>query len=349
MSRYRPCYSFIVLLFLLCPDIHGQTSYKRTDIHLVDTMEYTLFSSEHIPDFRYPPAQLFDADFSTCWVSHIRERSDYPSVFVALPENLTKYTTLNIFSGYGKSESLYLKNSRPKEIQISFYTAFVPDGYVSEHGLLCKAFQFPHHETVILKDTFGIQSINFKAGYEEFKSFHQEVLDEYKTHFDFPLLDTLVLAKIEINSVYPGTVYDDICISELFFNDCYISAAGNTSFKNIDRIYTNETENTLLIDTEKQTAIVVYNEQESILQIADITPDDRFAILISVPIEVGGRVETQYRIIDLESKEEISGIIEDIIPDYNAGEPVFFEYRDLKINLVLQSNMLNKIELRYFE
>ncbi|MFW5658334.1 MAG: NADase-type glycan-binding domain-containing protein [Bacteroidota bacterium] len=347
--RYRRYYSFILLLSFLCACIHGQITDNPVDIELIDTMEYTLFGTEYVPDFRYSPAQLFDAGYFTCWVSHIRESSAYPSVFVALPKKIPKNITLNIFSGYGKSESLYFKNSRPREIQITFNTALVPDGYVSEHGLLCKAFQSPKNEKVILKDTFGIQSINLQTGYEDFKSFHQKVLDEYKTHFDASLLDTLVLAKIEINSIYQGTVYDDICISEIFFNDCYLSAEGNASFESVDSIYMNETENTLLIDTEEQTAITVYNEQESMLQIADITPDNRFAILISVPVEAGGRVETQYRVIDLVSKEEISGIIENLIPGYNTGEPVFFEHKDLRNFLVSQSDILNKIELRYFK
>ncbi len=351
-SKYKRYYSFTLLLLLLWPDIHGQITDKWTEIHLVDTMEYTVFGTEYIPDFRYPPSQLFDAGFSTCWVSHMINDSAYPSIFVALPKMAPKNITLNVFSGYGKSESLYFKNSRPREIQISLHTALVPDGYVSEYGLLCKAFQSPQHETVILKDTFGIQSINLHNIYEDFKSCHQEVLTGYKTHFDFPLFDTLILVKIKILSVYPGTAYDDICISEVFFSDCYISAAGSKAIDpSIGNVYVNEDENTLLVDTEKQKAVAVYNEQESILQIADITNDNRWAILISMPLETQGRIETQYRIIDIMNKEEISNKMECLIPDYIAGEPVYFEQMCGKIYLILErlSDGLIRIELRHFK
>lgn len=346
-SKYRPYYSFILLLFLLCPYIHGQITDNWTEIRLVDTLEYTLFGTEHIPDIQYPPDQLFDADFSTCWVSHMRNGSTYPSVFVALPKNLTKDIILSVFSGYGKSKSLFLKNARPEKIQISLHTALVPDGYVSEHGLLCKVYQSPFQETVVLKDTFGIQNINLQNVYEQFKPYHFDVLAKYKSHFDFPLLDTLVLVKIGISSTYPGTYYKDICLSEIFFNDCYISAIGKASNRRVDSIYINEAENTLLVDTDEQMAVAVYHEQESILQIADYTPDNKFAVLIMVPLEIAGRVETQYRIVDLLNKEEISGMIDTLIPDYKAGEPVYLEQKDGKNFVVFpQSERINRIELR---
>ena len=318
---------------------------------MTDTMEYTFFGTEHISDFRYPPSQLFDASFSTCWVSYMRNDSTYPSVFIAMPENLTNNIILNIFSGYGKSETLFMKNSRPGKIQISLHTAIVPDGYVSEYGLLCKVFQSPYQKTFILKDTFGLQKISLQNIYEKFKSHHNKVLSEYKSRFDFPLLDTLVLFKMEILSIYPGTAYDDICISEVFFNNCYISAAGQAFDSSIGNVYVNEDENTLLVDTENQNAVAVYNEPESILQIADITNDNSWAILISVPLETQGRVETQYRIIDLLNKEEMSDTIKNLIPDYRVGEPLYFEQMNGKNYLVFQRlpDKVRKIELRHFK
>lgn len=217
ISKPGHYYSLMLLLFLFCPVISAQTMDNWEEIFLFDTIKYTLYGTEHIPDQHYPPSQLFDDDYATCWVSRVLNDSIYPSVFIALPKDLTNNMSLSIFSGYGKSESLFLKNARPGKVQVSFYTALVPDGYVTEYGLLCKALQSPYHETIFLADTFGVQEIPLQNSYEKFKPYHQKVLLRYKSNIDFSLLDTIPLLKIEILSVYPGTTYDDICISEIFF------------------------------------------------------------------------------------------------------------------------------------
>lgn len=348
MRKSGHYYKIILLIFFVCPGIWAQKADNWVEVSMTDTMEYAFFGTEHIPYRGYPPSQLFDASFSTCWVSHILNDSIYPSVFIALPENLTNNVELNIFSGYGKSEPLYLKNSRPREIRISLHTALVPDGYVSEYGFLSKTLKSPYQETVFLADTFGVQKISLRNIYEKFEPYHYQALSGYKSHFDFPLLDTLVLVEMEILSIYPGTVYDDICVSEIFFNNSYISEAGITFDSNISNVYVNEDENTLLVDFEDREAISIYSEQDSILQIADIAHDNSWIILISMPGEVGNRVETQYRIIDVKNKEDISNKIENSIPDYIAGEPVYFEQSGEKIYLVLQrfTDRVNRIQLR---
>jgi len=343
--------SFVLFLFLFCSGVRAQTNDCWKDIPLIDTMEYTLFGTEHVPDIRYSPGRLFDAGFATCWVSHIPNDNTYPYVFIAVPQSITNNIKLNIFSGYGKSESLFYKNSRPEKIQISLFTALVPDGYVSEHGLLCKALQSPYQRTIYLADTFGVQNILIQNINKEFMQHHREVLSRYKSHFDLTMSDTLVLVKIEILSVYQGTVYDDICISEIFFNNCYISPAGKTFDSDIVDVYVDEDENTLMINTDKQDSIAVYNDKGSILQIAGITDDNRWAVLISVPVEAMGRIETQYRIINLYGREEISGKIEYLYSDYTAGEPVYFEQNNEKNYLVIQRSpdKVRKIELRNFK
>lgn len=351
MRKTGHCAKITLLLLLVCPGIFAQTNDDWVEIHLADTMAYTFFGTEHIPDSRYPPGHLFDAGFATCWVSSMPDDSKYPSVFFAVPDDLTDDLTLNIFSGYGKSESLFLKNSRPGKVQISLFTALVPDGYVSEYGMLCKFLPSPYQETVFLADTFGVQRISLQNICQKFGPHHHRALSRYESHFPFPAIDTLVLVEMKILSVYEGTVYDDICISELFFNDCYIPSEGKGFDGHIDSVYVSEGENTLLVDTEEQKAVAVYDGKGSILQIVQITGDHRWAIVISMPGEALGRIETQYLIIDLMSGEEISHKIENLIPEYMAGEPVYFESENERNYLIIQGSPDDGpgLELRHYK
>jgi hypothetical protein len=338
-----------LLLILVSPGIFAQTNDNWVEIHLADTMAYTVFGTGHIPDSRYPPGHLFDAGFATCWLSRMPDDGTYPSVFFAVPADLTDHATLNIFSGYGKSESLFLKNSRPEKVQISLSTALVPDGYVSEYGMLCKALPSPYQETVSLADTFGVQSIPLRNIVQKYRPYHHQALSRYEMRFPFPAIDTFVLMEMKILSVYQGTVYDDICISEVFFNDCYVPSDGQGSDVHITRVYVSEDENTLLVDSEEQNAVEVYDESGSVLQIVEISPDNRWAIVISMPGEASGRVETQYLIMDLMNREEISREIENMIPDYMAGDPVYFESENGRNYLIIQrsTGAEPEIELRH--
>lgn len=350
-GKYRRFYSFVLLWLLLWPGTLGQTTDHWIDIPLIDTMEYALFGTNHIPDRRYPPGQLFDADINTCWVSKIQDKNAYPSVFIVLPKEISSDFTLQIFSGYGKNKSLFLKNARPESIQISLYTAIVPDGYASEYGFLCKAVPYSCRALSSLKDTFGIQNIPLQISFKDFLANHRQVLSRYKSYYDFPVLDTLVILKLELLSTYPGTVYDDICISELFLNNCYLSTGGKSKDMNVDTVYINEDENTLMIDTDKQKAIAVYTDTASILQIADITHDKKWAILISMPRETHGRIETRYRMIDIAGRDEISDKLEYLLTNYMSGEPLYLEQRNGRSYLVHRklSDKESKIELINFK
>ncbi|MFO7933729.1 MAG: hypothetical protein R6U78_06580 [Bacteroidales bacterium] len=350
MIKSGQYFKITLLLLLVCPGIFAQTKDSWVEIPLADTMAYTVFGTEHIPDSRYPPGHLFDAGFATCWVSRMPDDNTYPSVFFAVPKDLTDNAMLNIFSGYGKSESLFLKNSRPGKVQISLATALVPDGYVSEYGMLCKVLPSPYQETVFLADTFGVQTISLQ-NYQKFMPYHHKALSRYQSSFPFPAVDTFVLVEMKILSVHQGTVYDDICISEIFFNDCYIPSEGKAFDRHITSVYVSEDENILLVDTEEQNAVAVYDGNGSILQIIEITGDNRWAIVISMPGEAPGRVETQYLIIDLMNGEDISHKIENLIPEYTAGEPVYFESENERNYLVIQGSpdVLPRIELRHYQ
>ncbi len=65
---------------------------------------------------RYGPANLFDGNLATAWVPGTENSGIGESVYFELHENAS---TINIYNGYGKSQSLFEKNNRVKEIKLS--------------------------------------------------------------------------------------------------------------------------------------------------------------------------------------------------------------------------------------
>ena len=134
----------------------------------------------------------------------------------------------------------------------------------------------------------------------------------------------------------------------IFFSNCFVSSKKCAPCNHIKNVYLNEEGNTLLADIEKQNTSIVFTDKESILEIIGLTPDKRWAILISIPRESEGRVETLDRIIDVVGQEDISQKVADLFPNHNAGGFVHFEEEDGKNYIIIQniSSTDTRVELR---
>ncbi len=130
--------------------------------------------------FMYWGGNLVDGDISTSW-AYTRGGTDklfYTRAIVSFHFRNTNWIDeIRIWNGYGKNTDLWKKNNRAKEISIWL-------GISVTNDFMNKKY--------ILKDTEGYQSIKFN-----------------------PVLVNKV--NIQILSTYPGTTYDDTCISEIEF------------------------------------------------------------------------------------------------------------------------------------
>ncbi len=124
----------------------------------------------------YWGGNLVDGDISTSW-AYTRGGTDklfYTRAIVSFHFRNTNWIDeIRIWNGYGKNTDLWKKNNRAKEISIWL-------GISVTNDFMNKKY--------ILKDTEGYQSIKFN-----------------------PVLVNKV--NIQILSTYPGTTYDDTCIS----------------------------------------------------------------------------------------------------------------------------------------
>lgn len=326
MKSLRLCFNIIsclaVISFSGCNGTPVQQSINFTDINLIDTLKYAQYNASDIHNYNYPPANLFDADFKTCWVCGSGQKDSLPSLFIKLPER--NDVVLNIFPGYGKSKTLFEMNARPKKINLSLFVGINPDGYVSENAVLYKAVKFPKNKVIHLADSFAVRSISLDFFKEDISGFRTSVYQHYDSTISIPRADTCLILKMDIVETYPGTKYDDICISEIFFNDRFISQPVLKP-RQTEKIYLNSNENALLVDDGEEQGIVIYQDTSSVLQIIETTEDKKWVILISMPAEIEGRAATTYLLVDIPNKKVVNEQLEQYTGNYVHGSELNFE------------------------
>lgn len=169
---------------------------------------------ENFSNKKYPPSNLFDNNLKTCWVSDFGKIKD-SSIYIKIPKK--NQFSIDIFSGYGKSKSLYFKNSRPKKIRVKIFVAINPSGYVTEIGSFYRAMKYPNENIIYLKDKFGTQSFNIQFSHKKIIDFQNMVLKDFDLKFKKKIDHSCLILKLEIIDIYKGSKYDDLCISEIIF------------------------------------------------------------------------------------------------------------------------------------
>ncbi|WP_132431929.1 hypothetical protein [Natronoflexus pectinivorans] len=89
--------------------------------------------------------------------------------------------------------------------------------------------------------------------------------------------------------------------------------------------YISDDEFSLLLELENGLTETVYSDSTAILQLIEISPDNKWAIVISMPVEIDdGRVETTYQLIDLCNRKMVNDKIKALIYDFVPGNDMYF-------------------------
>lgn len=140
-----------------------------------------LMSNNGLYISNYHPYYLLDNDTSTAWVEGAQGDgiNEYINFSLKIPAG-TKFS-LSIRNGYQKTDDLYYKNNRVKELEVKF--KYFEDRYQKYDSY-----------SVLLEDKLDWQTFDF------------EVDKNYDS------------VELKIKSVYSGTKYQDTCISDVIFN-----------------------------------------------------------------------------------------------------------------------------------
>lgn len=268
--------AFVNYLLYLPNELSAQDNNKMREINLLDKNDfnsYVEFFSTDITDYfnpekssPYPSTNLFDGYLKTCWVAGSVKQSEKPILYIKIPENIPiDKLILNIFSGYGKSKSLYMKNAHPKNIKVSIFVAYNLEGYATEVAVKYLIKKFTIERNILLADTFGVQSFPLNLN-------HKDLIDFQNMNFknctsslknDDVKINLSFMLKFEITDVYKGSEYDDICISEIFFNNRFVTAYPDM-YNQINNVYIQD-ENTLVADYSDKKGVIIYKDTTSIL------------------------------------------------------------------------------------
>ena len=188
----------------------------------------------------YGPEALFDRDPATPWVEG-SEGSGVGETITFLTNRTVR--ELRMTNGFARSQRLYYRNNRVKSVKVAFVAGFTAPGLVTELDytlFFVRARQLP--ALFRLKDSMIPQTLLLQSTLETQESFYSEVLEDFAgEHPQFfamiladlglseaaakvPVNQKLIMEvygffalELTIDEVYPGSHYDDTCISEIEF------------------------------------------------------------------------------------------------------------------------------------
>jgi len=162
----------------------------------------------------YGMQTLFDDDISTGWSEGVDGPGIGEVLWIGLPEGTD---ALELRNGFARTPRLFRMNNRIQELRVSLWTGVLPDGMVSEWTAIYVIAPETPAETVRLEDTIELQRLSLPvlpsgdrpsvpAGYKAFAE--QEGLP--------PMIhEVRRFARLEIATVYPGSRWDDTCLTEI--------------------------------------------------------------------------------------------------------------------------------------
>ncbi len=322
-------FGFAFLLLLNLQFSFAQESGKIQELFLLDKNDfnpYAEFISTDIKDVynpeqsnSYPSGNLFDGYFKTCWVAGSANTNTPSALYIKVPTAIPPdKMILNIFSGYGKSPALFHKNARPKKIKISLFAAFYPEGFSTEAANLYLIKKYPVEQYIELADSFGVQSFPLHLDKKALLDFRKESLKEcrsfkgknYKRFLkggDPHSFTSAFITKLEILDTYKGTKFDDICISEIYFNNRFVTPYPD-KFNEVTNAYI-KNDSILIVDYKDKKGVVLYTDASSSLFLLSDDLTLNWVLLSYVSndaVGAGSRVEEQYLLADLKNRQIVN-------------------------------------------
>jgi hypothetical protein len=206
-----------------------------------------------------------------------------------------------------------------------------------------------------LTDTFSVQSFPLNidtadlADFQENSlkdchSFKGDIYDKLKSGNGTVTFTPAVIVKIETEDVYRGSKYDDICMSELFFNDRFITNYPDR-YSPVDSVYI-EDDNTVKVDCASEKSVVIVKDTTAVYTGIYHPEHSNWAVLSYVSNDEtgkGSRTEELYSLIDLKNRKVIDNTIfnkctgsflsSPLIEKDGNGKVVLDIYEDFEVEL----------------
>ena len=305
-------------------------------VDLIDWNGLALRSSSELKpakDNTYGPYSIiraFDRRVKTCWSEGVMDSGIGQYILFSVPEGTD---ALRIANGYQKTRWLFLANNRIKRIVVSLSIGLSIDGEVTERYVPYHIYQYGDPRVITIKDKFGYQDVPFRINWPEIKRGKETILVSFckKNLWVTPnKIKHTYLAKITIDQVFRGSKYNDTCISEVV--PMVTTYPGLKIFK----VYTNDTENTIFMDTTHGRRIILDRDPSAVFQIIAKSPENQWVIAIKMPTHIGSsRAETSYFLYNTFLKSKL--------PSHALGQHVgeLYDFEKINENGTICLNYLN--------
>lgn len=164
----------------------------------------SVLKTDEINIYNYEPKNLFDDDLNIAWCEGVKGHGEGQWVEFNFADNVS-VGAIGIINGYTKREALYYANNRIKKIQLD--VEYQPEEYDDEKPSAKSKKDIKKETTAIDLKQIQFNELN-KNVQAPFISWLADYGDSY-----------LRVNKIRLTilEVFPGTKYDDTCISEVYF------------------------------------------------------------------------------------------------------------------------------------
>lgn len=218
-------YFFILssIVFLLCV---GKSLYSQGEIMVFEHDALLLNRAPYLEDAadqnRYSPANLFDNNLATAWAVGNGGIGSRLIVNIEAGSSAVRFV-----DGYAKSKDLFARNNRLKTAKIRLWVGFSFAHRVSEVGALYNIFPLENERTIDLQDTMNPQDVALPFDWEKvaktrdtaFESMQKQIAgmsEREKQEFSRGWLEYYFIS-LDIAAVYPGSKYNDTCLTEMRF------------------------------------------------------------------------------------------------------------------------------------
>ena len=238
----RQFFTFLFLFISLSAGTARDTDWTELEIQEGESVWASSVLRETLKgkEISYGPENLFDGNPATPWVEADKGAGVGESILI-LSRKIVK--AIGFTNGFASSERLFLRNNRLRGVTVSFVAGLTAPGLVTELDYnLYFVKEKTISEPVYLKDTRLDQTISLGQWESLQDEFYQDVILQFSR--DYPEFYSMILQdlgippeegdgwiyrklimefygffgiRLTIDSVYPGSHYNDTCLAELNF------------------------------------------------------------------------------------------------------------------------------------
>jgi hypothetical protein len=172
---------------------------------------------------RYTARNMNDGSTSTCWAEGAAGPGTGQRIYIAIEG---RPSALSVVNGYAKSKALYRKNGRVRRFEVSLLHAFNLRGDVTEVATQYHCIPSVEKQAVDLRDAMERQSfpltidwaaVQADAGRAQarFDGDFKDEIARRREGTEEPGYRQALILCLEIVEAYPGSQFDDTCVSEL--------------------------------------------------------------------------------------------------------------------------------------